>query len=110
LDLPAFEITRCRQDQQTRPDGYSVYLRFSVTGPGGIHPVRAQVAEFSGTRPGVSHDRVLDIEHGATGYINVTMEFDRNPKDTATLNLFVANARLASYSVRPPGCTQAVRD
>lgn len=103
-----FEVTRCRQDQQTRQDGCSVFLRFSVTGPGGVHPVSARVAEFSGTCPQVSHDRVLDIEQGATGYLSVTLEFDRNPLNSCTLSLIVGSAPLASFSVRPPGCTQPV--
>ena len=80
-----------------------MFLRFSVTGPPGIHPVGAKVAEFSGSCPEVSHDRVLDIEAGATGYINVTLEFDRNPADSCTLSLTVGSSPLASFSVRPPG-------
>jgi hypothetical protein len=106
LSSNGFEVTRCRQNQQTKQDGCSVFLRFSVTGPGGIHPVSAKVVEFSGTRPEVSHDRVLDIEQGATGYIDVTLEFDRNPLDSCTLSLRVGSNPLASFSVRPPGSTQ----
>jgi hypothetical protein len=103
LSSNGFEVTRCRQDQQTKQTGCSVFLRFSVTGPPGIHPVGAKVAEFSGSCPEVSHDRVLDIEAGATGYINVTLEFDRNPADSCTLSLTVGSSPLASFSVRPPG-------
>ena len=99
-----FEITRCRQDQQPNSAGRSVFLRFSVIGPPGIHPVGAQVDGFSGSCPGLSHDRVVDIEPGPTGYVNVTLEFDKNPLDSCTLSLSVCSAPLASYSIRPPGC------
>ena len=101
-----FEITRCRQDQQTKNAGCSVFLRFSLIGPPGVHPIVAQVDDFSGSCPELSYDRLVDIEPGATGYVNVTLEFDKNPLDACTLSLSVCGAPLSSFMVRPPGCRQ----
>ncbi len=98
-----FEITRCRQDQQSSAGGCSVFLRFSITGPPGTHAVNVSIPKSNGQSPRLKHDRQLNIEQGATGYLDVTLEFDRKALDSCMLSIAVGRHPLARFVVRPPG-------
>jgi hypothetical protein len=97
----AFEVTRVRKDQQSSRQGLSVLLRFSVIGPPGVHPVKVKVTRDTGACPGVTHDRDLALDDGATGYVNVSLDFDHNSPEPCTMSILVGGRVLGRFLVEP---------
>jgi hypothetical protein len=104
-DVP-FEVTRVRKDQHSSLAGSSVFLRFYVTGPQGIHPVVAEIADFTGQPPRLKHDRELSLDNGATAHIDVRLEFDMDRTNSCTLSIAIAGKRLGAFLVQPAAATR----
>jgi hypothetical protein len=104
-DVP-FEVTRVRKDQHSSHGGSSVFLRFYVTGPQGIHRVEADIAGFTGQPPTLKHDRELSLDNGATAHVDVRLEFDMDRTNSCTLALSIAGKRLGAFLVQPAAATR----
>jgi hypothetical protein len=101
-----FEVTRVRKDQHSNGTGRSVYLRFYVIGPPGMHAVNAAVSGFTGQQPQLKHDRELHLDEGATGHIDIRLEFGRERSNSCTLAITVGNQRLGAFLIEPAVATR----
>ena len=104
-DVP-FQFTRVRKDQHSSHGGSSVFLRFYVTGPQGIHRVEAEIAGFTGQPPRLKHDRELSLDSGATAHIDVRLEFDMDRTNSCTLSIMIAGKLLGAFLVEPAAATR----